>query len=180
MTDQHRPEVEQEEMTTDPDPRCHECGHHLRLRQITVWTTPCWNCNHSVNVTSGEKEGHELYPGEFTLKEREFAGEHGVVLKNKYSDVLQVRYLGNTCPNCDHLQGNWYIYHDQYQKFTANVAEMIHCGPCDFCSKKYCKKHGNYYDYDRNGECPECLTDTLEQDSSQRESNNPVNPQTDP
>ena len=167
---------EQEEMTADQDLRCPECAHHLRQRRITVWTMHCWNCNQSINVASGRKEtpnvySDEIYPGEFTLKERGFVQEHGVTLKPMYSDVLKVRYVGNACPNCDHLQGNWYIYHDGLYELTAEVAEMIHCGPCDFCSKRYCNKHGNYFDYDQTGECPECITDTLEKqaDSSQKE-----------
>ena len=158
---EHHPE--QEEMTSDPEPRCPECYTHLPQRRITVRSTACWNCKLTINVSSGMKESllphrdGEIYPGEFTRKEKDFAGEHGVILGYKYSDVLHISYLGNVCPGCEHLQGNWYIYHDEGRQFSARVAEMIHCGPCDRCSKRYCPKHGNHYDYDGLGNCPSCL-----------------------
>ena len=147
--------------------RCGECGNVLPHRRVMVRTQPCWQCGQDLKVATGERDAQsgeehpEIYPNQFTQEETQFLKTQGVNLEIRYSRDLNRRYLGNTCPACSHLQGNWHVYHDPPEGLPKeNVAEMFQTGPCDLCAERKCPTHGSYLDYDGEQNCPGCLSDS--------------------
>ena len=147
--------------------RCGKCGNVLPHRRVTVRTQPCWQCGQDLKIATGKRdaqsgEGHlDIYPNQFTPEETQFLKDQGANLKVRYSRQLNRRYLGNACPTCSHLQGNWHVYHDPPEGLPEeNVAEMFQTGPCDLCAERKCTTHGSYLDYDGERNCPGCLSDS--------------------
>ena len=138
-------------------PRCSDCRKPLPLRTISIRATDCWKCKKSVKVAVGSKDLEDVYPGQFTAAEREFAEKQGVILRVRYSATAGGRYLANVCSACDQIQGDFFLYMDpHHDRFMLNLEERSDFGPCDSCAERECYSHGTYYDYDGDGNCPEC------------------------
>lgn len=61
-----------------------------------------------------EKCGHYPGPDEFSDLEVAFARSKGVIIKSNYSKTVRSAYLSNTCPNCEMMTGNHYLFTEHY------------------------------------------------------------------
>lgn len=142
-------------------PRCSACGSPLPLRTVIILTKDCWNCRRATRVAVGSRDSRHLYPAHFNESELALARAHGVTLEVRYSATVRESYLANVCRSCDQMQGNWFLYqdpfHDSYHLFEAE--QRGYDGPCDKCSERICKLHGDYYTYEADGECPACVAE---------------------
>ena len=144
---------------SDDRPLCMGCGRPLPLRTVAVLAKDCWSCETAVTVAIGSRDSGHLYPAEFTDSELAFARSHGVILEVRHSATVGGRYLTNVCAACDKIQGNWFLYQDPlHDTYRIPIAESQgYDGPCDKCSERHCELHGEYRDYDADGQCPTCL-----------------------
>ena len=142
-------------------PKCRECGSPLPLRTITVSTKDCWKCGQNVIVATGDKDGESLEQDYFTADEVAFARVNGVTLERRFSATVQAKYLANVCTHCDQIQGNWYLYMDQFHdRFKLLKTKRQEYGPCDSCATRICMTHGEYLDYRGDNPCPSCLEES--------------------
>jgi len=88
-------------------PTCVKCGSRLYQRTLVIISAECWKCRAPMKVAV-LGVGRLLHPEDFFEDELAAAREHGVVLKAQFSRTQDREYLGNTCPSCGVLTGNWY------------------------------------------------------------------------
>ena len=139
-------------------PKCKDCSTPLPLRTIVVSVKDCWKCDQNVSVATGDKDGQNLLPDDFTNEELDFARDHDVTLERRLSVTEGAKYLANVCNSCDQIQGNWYLYQDPFHdRFNLLQARRSEFGPCDKCATRICLTHGEYFDYDGDRHCPRCV-----------------------
>ena len=126
---------------------CDECQTPLPLRTVTITTQPCWKCHATIPVATGNKRGEPMAQDHFTQEELDFAAQHGVTLKTRYSFTAGGSYLGNICPQCDQLQGNYHLYTRTFFDQTPGRPARQSYGPCDPCNTRICPAHGDYQDH---------------------------------
>ncbi len=142
-------------------PRCEECSSPLPLRTIAINLTDCWKCQQNVKVAVGYKDHCDLEQDFFTDEELEFVKENGVILERRFSSTIKARYLANVCPQCDQIQGNWFLYQDPlHDRFNLPQTRREAYGPCDKCATRVCMSHGEYFDYTGNMQCIECVKES--------------------
>jgi hypothetical protein len=91
-------------------PKCKEGYPQPRI--IRVIEINCYKqqeCGKGIKIAVGTG-GYGFDPCDFTPSEIAIAEQQGVLLKVKYSKTMETSYLGNTCPHCDALQGNWFLH----------------------------------------------------------------------
>ena len=138
-------------------PRC-DANHPLPLRAVHIQALDCWNCGRPMRVAVGVKDEGVLYPRHFILGEREFAQQHGVILKNRFSATARESYLANVCGECDQMYGDFYLGMDPlHDTYRFRLVEREQYGPCDKCATYLCSisDHGEYIDHEGQG-CPVC------------------------
>ena len=89
-------------------PACPKCGTALSERTLFIMDYECWKC-HIPLKSAVLTIGYTFYPEDFTQEELDAARQRGAVVKEQFSKTQQRQYLGNTCPSCGVLQGNWYV-----------------------------------------------------------------------
>lgn len=142
-------------------PKCEDCSSPLPLRTIAINLTDCWKCQQNVKVAVGYKDHSDLEQDFFTDEELEFVKENGVILERRFSNTLKAKYLVNVCPQCDQIQGNWFLYQDRFHdRFNLRQNEREAYGPCDKCAARFCMSHGEYFDYTGTMQCPECVRES--------------------
>ena len=142
-------------------PKCEECSSPLPQRTIAINLKDCWNCKQNVKVAVGYKDHCDLEQDFFTDEELEFVKENGVILERRFSGTLKAKYRANVCPQCDQIQGNWYLYQDPlHDRFNLPQTRREAYGPCDKCAARFCRSHGEYFDYTGNMQCPECVRES--------------------
>ena len=143
-------------MTTTEQPTCPDCTTPLPLRTIYIHSWTCWKCSAKIRIATGAKDGIDLIPDYFTESELDFAKEQSVLLERRYSFTAHGSYLANLCPNCNEMQGNFYLYTADLSPHDQDAESTCQHGPCDHCAEKTCERHGTYYDLRSTGVCPLC------------------------
>jgi len=59
-------------------------------------------------------DGYHGGPDKFSETELNIARGRGASIKSNYSNIVKTAYLSNTCPACDAMTGNHYLFSDHY------------------------------------------------------------------
>ena len=139
-------------------PKCDECLTPLPRREISTETRECWKCEKPVVIAKGAIDGNSLWQDNFTDDELAWVREQGVKLERRYSFTIRDRYLANVCTNCDQIQGDYYLYVDEYHTgFIVKEQTRSEFGPCTPCATEYCKPcQSEYFSYGGQRNCLRC------------------------
>ena len=92
--------------------------HNERLKnaedKMVIISVPCWKCKKGMNICFIDAQFGMIYPYDFDEKDVKLAQENGVLLKHCYSSTAEESYLGNVCPHCSALCGNWHVFDDYW------------------------------------------------------------------
>jgi phage FluMu protein Com len=97
------------------NPKCKKCGHFQQEKTLYIIDADCWKCQAPMKIAVMDYGGHDFPgPDRFSPQELEFARSKGVLIKNNYSKTVRQAYLSNTCPTCDMLTGDHFLFTDYY------------------------------------------------------------------
>jgi succinate dehydrogenase/fumarate reductase-like Fe-S protein len=79
-----------------------------------VWSRKCWKCGKdikvAINTTGWSFNPFDLLSASSKAEKIfEILKKMGVNMKLKFSKTIGKSYIGNVCPYCDALQGNWFL-----------------------------------------------------------------------
>lgn len=111
--------------------KCPRCRAPLFEGHIYVVDGDCWKCKASMKIALGHGNSGMGGPDEFDAQAISAAKKHGVILRNRYSNVVQERYLANTCKHCGNFCGNFYL-HDFWHLADEDteVSTGVKCSEC--------------------------------------------------
>jgi hypothetical protein len=107
------------------NPKCEKCGGYQQEKNLLIIDSKCWKCNGGMNVAVLECSGYHGGPDRFTEDELSIARGKGAIIANSFSKTVGHSYLSNTCPHCQMLSGNHFLF-DHYD--AANMATITMSG----------------------------------------------------
>jgi len=117
------------------NPKCKTCGSFQYDKSLVIIDSKCWKCHGDMKVAVLYCEYSVLGPDKFTSEELTIAREKGAIIQTNYSSVVREEYLSNTCPHCQKLTGNYYLFeHLSDAKYGYSKYESIPAGYfCGLC-----------------------------------------------
>ena len=88
--------------------------------KLIIIEGPCWSCKHKMKICYIDADQSTIYPENFIQEDIDLATGNGVKLAKCNSKTAGYAYLGNICPNCGKLCGNYYINIDYIFEAFAN------------------------------------------------------------
>ncbi|HEY5326299.1 MAG TPA: hypothetical protein VIJ27_04815 [Mucilaginibacter sp.] len=83
---------------------------------MVIIDSTCWKCKADMKIAVLDCSGYHPDPEAFSEDELSLARSEGVVIKSNYSKTVGRAYLSNTCPSCDTLTGNHYLFTDHFSE----------------------------------------------------------------
>jgi len=96
------------------NPRCKKCNGFQHEKSLLIIDSECWKCNYPMKVVVLDCDGYHGGPDKFSETELNIARGRGASIKSNYSNIVKTAYLSNTCPACDAMTGNHYLFSDHY------------------------------------------------------------------
>jgi hypothetical protein len=96
------------------NPKCKVCSGFLQSKNMIIIDSTCWKCDGQMKVAVLEKSHHYPGPDAFSPAEIEFARSKGALIQSNYSKTVGNAYLSNTCPHCNAMTGNHYLFTEHY------------------------------------------------------------------
>jgi len=96
------------------NPRCKKCGGYQGTKSMVVIESKCWKCKGRMKVALMDCNGYYPGPEHFSADEIAFANSKGALIRNNYSKTAGATYMSNTCPGCEALTGQHYLFTDHY------------------------------------------------------------------
>lgn len=113
--------------------KCTTCGQLLKKREIFIKQIDCWSCRKPMRITTGlDEEVGTFYPEHYRPEELEYAQNNSVILKNNYSNERDEKYLSNTCPSCNKLYGNFYLFDNEEEPLVIDNRSFYYCDTCEY------------------------------------------------
>jgi hypothetical protein len=118
-------------------PKCETCNSFQCEKNLFIIDSSCWKCANPMKVAVVDCGSQCLGPDKFTEGEITLAREKGTFIQTNYSSVVRDSYLSNTCPSCQKLTGNHYLFeHLEDAKYGHSKFERIPIGYfCDACNR---------------------------------------------
>lgn len=124
---------------------CTTCGIEKQELELYIMTAPCWSCSKDIKIAFMRgvecdivrEISNNLAPTYFKENERILAQSKGADIRNMYSNSVDEFYYVNTCPHCENIMGNNYLF-TQYispaintNEYTYETYNLGYC--CDNC-----------------------------------------------
>jgi len=96
------------------NPKCKTCGGFQHEKSMVIIDSACWKCGGAMKVAVLDCQGHHPGPDGFTADELGLARSKGVLIQDNYSKTVGHSYLSNTCPSCNMLTGDHFLFTDHF------------------------------------------------------------------
>ncbi|MEJ7691572.1 hypothetical protein [Daejeonella sp.] len=96
------------------NPKCKKCNGFQKDKSLVIIDADCWKCKAPMKVGMLDCGGYHPGPEAFTDDELALAREEGVDIRDNFSRTIGESYLSNTCPHCDALTGQHYLFTDYF------------------------------------------------------------------
>jgi len=97
-----------------------------------VWDTKCWKCRTKIFVAMDtgdwvfdpiEGELGVMWIDEIDERVLKILEKFGVKIEHRYSKTVEHEYMVNVCPNCNSIQGDWFVHEE--------LIDLIYDNPSD-------------------------------------------------
>jgi len=97
-----------------------------------VWNTKCWKCKAKIVVAmdtgdwvfdSIQGELGVMWRNEIDERTLKILERFGVKIERRYSNTVESEYMVNVCPNCNSIQGDWFVHEE--------LLDLVYDNPSD-------------------------------------------------
>ncbi|MGF7081597.1 hypothetical protein [Mucilaginibacter sp. UYCu711] len=103
------------------NPKCTKCGSFQHEKSLFIIDSECWKCDGSMKIAILSAPSYCSGPDTFTDDQLTFARSKGVIIRNNYSKTVGHSYLSNTCPHCEVLTGDHYLWEHLSEAMYGNL-----------------------------------------------------------
>jgi len=123
------------------NPKCKTCGSFQYDKSLVIVQSKCWKCSGDMKVAVLDcGGGHYPGPDDFTEAELNIARQNGAVIQSNYSKTAHKSYLSNTCPNCQAMTGDHYLFTDHFTEAMYGYYKYERIPVGYFCENCYWNK----------------------------------------
>jgi Competence protein CoiA-like family len=116
------------------NPKCSECGEHMRKKQLLIIDATCWKCHAPMKVAALQSRSGYIRLSDFSESDIQLANQNGCFLKSQYSHVVEEKYVANTCRKCRKFIGDHYLFGDYVADLEYEREELDAGYYCHHCS----------------------------------------------
>lgn len=110
--------------------KCKVCKSYKIKKTLMIMSNKCWKCRAKMKVAAVDAKGRKY--NEFDKKDIETARNNGIHIMKQYSHTVKKSYMGNTCPKCWKLSGDYYLEKD-YERAKAGYIPYEKVDAGDYC-----------------------------------------------
>lgn len=116
------------------NPKCLKCGERMQRKNLLIIDAKCWKCYAPMKVAALQSRSGYIGLSDFSESDIQLANQNGCFLKSQYSQVVEDKYVANTCQKCRRFIGNRYLFGDYVADLEYEREELNAGYYCPHCS----------------------------------------------